>query len=70
MLKDVQIEEKLQYVILTEETGFQPPLRMLMVYDVYFHNFSVLPIPEFLNEVFMYGYLCIHEVFLALFYYL
>lgn len=70
MLKDVQIEGQLRYVVPTKKIGFLPPLGMLMVYDMYFCNFPVLPILKFLSEVFMYNYLYIHEVSLAFFYYL
>lgn len=55
MLKDVQIEGQVWYVIPTKEIVFQPPPRMLMVFDVYFRNFPVLSMPKFMNEVFMYG---------------
>lgn len=65
MLQEVQIDGHLWYVVPTEMTTSVPPKGMLKVTDVYFRNFLMLPIPELMSEVLMYGNLCFHELSLS-----
>lgn len=70
MLLDVQIDGELCYIIPIEATEFHPLASMVIASDLYFWNFSVLPISELVNEVLLYSGLYINKLLPACFYYL
>jgi len=68
MLLTVQIEGHLRYIVPTKATTFIPPKGIMRASELYFNNFSLLPILKVMSEILLYGDICFHKLSPAFFF--